>query len=467
MNSDSNARPIVITSTAPTPNGPLHVGHLSGPYLAADIAARALQARGQDVVRVGGLDPNQNYVVTKAAAQGRSTDDLLDDYCGRIRNAWATARIPYDVFVDPQHDAAYGPAVAGLISALLSRGAVQMVETSQLTCPSCRRTMHHAYVAGQCPVCAAPCSGGTCEGCASFVTAQNLVGARCARCGIEPDQTPALVPVLRLEDYRDQLVEVWSRATLSPRIRALLERYLERGLPDIPLAYATDWGIPWTSPEGRDLRVDVWVEMGLGYLFTLARHFDADLDRHVAEMEPAAAYVEAWSKAGKLWHFLGIDNAFYYSVLFPALFVAAGMPVGSLGGIVVNEFYRLEGRKFSTSRGHAVWADELLAEEDPAWVRLYLCWDRPDCYESDFTRERYDAFRRHFERLLSEGSEQALPGALADQEIVRARHALDLENFDAALAVRCALTAAAVGQGSARDVLALLASEDVPVLTRA
>ena len=100
-----------------------------------------------------------------------------------------------------------------------------------------------------------------------------------------------------------------------------------------------------------------------------------------------------WSEVDRLWHFLGIDNAFYYGVLCPAVFAAAGMPPGVLAGLVVNEFYTLDGLKFSTSRRHAVWAEDFLGTEDPALVRLYLGWDRPAGFESDFTEAGYAAFR--------------------------------------------------------------------------
>jgi hypothetical protein len=98
-----------------------------------------------------------------------------------------------------------------------------------------------------------------------------------------------------------------------------------------------------------------------------------------------------------LWHVLGIDNAFYYAVLFPALAAAADVPGYRLGGMHVNEFYRLSGEKFSTSRNHAVWAHEFLAGQDAGLVRLYLSWDRPDRAGTNFTQEGYDAFIGHLD----------------------------------------------------------------------
>jgi methionyl-tRNA synthetase len=227
-------------------------------------------------------------------------------------------------------------------------------------------------------------------------------------------------------------------------VRSLIGYYLERGLPDVPLAYPTDWGIP----AGEDgARVDVWVEMGLGLIAGIARHLDpaaADLDD----------YVKTWRQVGERWHFLGIDNAFYFGVLFPGLFAAAGMDGARLGGLVVNEFYLLDGLKFSTSRGHAVWAHEFLAEEDPAIVRMYVCWDRPDRYETDFTREAYAQFRKEIRTALA--GDGTLAPALAAAEARRAGRALEFSGFDPGLALRCLIAA---GAGRAPEVLGALAGE--------
>lgn len=431
MSADSSSRPTVITATAPTPNGPLHIGHLSGPYLAADIAARAARARGERVLTVSGFDPHQNYVPAKADIQGRTADDVLDEYQALIHRALRAARVTYDVFIDPRADDSYRSAVMGLLDELLARKAAVIEEATLARCAACGVTMHHAYVSGGCPMCGRGSGGGTCEGCGAFTTGMNLRDARCARCGGPPQPMRAEIPLLRLEGYRDTLTQIWATAVLPGRVRTLIGHYLAEGLPDVPLAYPTDWGIGF-GPDGQ--RADVWVEMGLGLLDQVARKLD-----------PAARtlddYLAAWKLAGKCWHFLGIDNAFYFGVLFPALFSGAGMAPGWLGGLIVNEFYRLDGLKFSTSRDHAIWAHELLTDEDAAVVRLYLCWDRPDRYESDFTEQAFATFRQWIGPALRAGA--TLPAGLADAELARAGQALTLVGFDPALALRCLVAAGA------------------------
>jgi methionyl-tRNA synthetase len=452
----------VVTATAPTPNGPLHLGHLSGPYIAADIAARAARQRGERVLTFGGLDPHQNYVLAKAMLEQRAPDVVLREYQDLVRRALSAASVSYDVFTDPGADAGYRDAVRNLLSGLIARKSVVSEPVTLARCGGCGATMHHAYVSGACPGCGAGSGGGTCEGCGAFTTGMNLVQARCARCGGEPVPFEAEIPVLRLEDYRGALSEIWSAAELPSRVRALIGRYLAGRLPDVPLAYPTDWGIetgePGTGESGTgesgtgepSLRVDVWVEMGLGFLAQVARQLD-----------PAARtldeVVAAWQRTDvRCWHFLGIDNAFYFAILFPGLFAAAGMPAGWLGGLVVNEFYRLDGLKFSTSRNHAVWAHEFLAEQDPGVVRLFLCWDRPDRIESDFTRQAYAQFRDWIGAALAD-SGGTVPDGLAAAEVRRAERALAFDSFDPGLALRCLLGA---GVSRSPRLLAALTGEN-------
>src|SRR5262249_21913369 len=153
------------------------------------------------------------------------------------------------------------------------------------------------------------------------------------------------------------------------------------------------------------------------------------------------------------WHFNGTDNTFYFAVLYPAIIALCGVPGPKARGAVVNELYLLTGKKFSTSRNHALWADEFLATEDAELVRLYLSWDRPDRYESNFTHESYQAFC-DFVRPLVKGGEPAgqpaqpagwLPAELAGAELERAERALRLDGFDSALAARCLVAALSAG----------------------
>jgi len=242
-------------------------------------------------------------------------------------------------------------------------------------------------------------------------------------------------PVLRMEDFRDRLLHAWAEAAMPPRVRALIAHYLRVGLPEVPVAYPTDWGVAGTGPAAG-LRIDVYAELGLSYLYGVGRAI-APSARSLTD------FLAAWGEVDGIWHFHGIDNTFYFALLIPALLAAAGLPKPPLAGLVVNEFLLLDSKKFSTSRSHAIWADELLSTEDPGLVRLYLCWNRPDRSATDFTAESYAAFRDWAAPVLAGAAgrpaRRSLPAALVGAELDRAEEALRPAGFDPALAARAAL----------------------------
>ncbi|HEY0639711.1 MAG TPA: class I tRNA ligase family protein [Pseudonocardiaceae bacterium] len=447
----------VIVIPQPTVNGPLHIGHLSGPYLAADIASRAARARGERVLTLAGVDVHPNYVLTKAENLGADVDELVARYRSQIMSAFEGARIGYDAFLDPQ-DEKYRRAVAGMLRELVENGTVPMREMTLHQCSDCERTLHHSYVVGKCAVCGTGANGTSCEGCGGFTSAQLLVDPSCARCGGSPRPMVVTVPVLPLEDYRERLTTEWMQGEWPDRVRAVLQQYQNAPLPDMPLAYPTNWGIPCDGPlEG--MRVDFPTELGFSYLYGPANALRP-------EASTLAERVDAWSEIDGVWHFNGMDNIFYFAVLYPAILAACGVPRATAKGAVMNELYLLEGAKFSTSRNHALWADEFLAAEDPEVTRLYLSWDRPDRYESDFTDQSYRAFAEFVRPLLDATADRPaevppmIPAALATAEVARADHALRLSGFDAALSMRALLGALTTGAGYDSVAWAALTGRD-------
>lgn len=439
----------VIVFPQPTVNGPLHIGHLSGPYLAGDIVARAARARGERVMALAGVDVHPNYVLTKAENLGVDVTDMVATYRDQITRAFGLARIGHDAFLDPQ-DAGYRSAIAGMLRTLVERGTVPMESVVLHRCSDCGRTLHHSYVVGKCAMCGTGANGTSCEGCGGFTSAQHLIDPSCARCGGGPEPMEVTVPVLHLEAHRERLVAEWLRGEWPHRVRTVMRQYQDAPLPSIPLAYPTNWGIECDGPLAG-LRVDFPTELGLSYLYGPANALRPDA-------AGLAEWVAAWREIDGVWHMNGMDNTFYFTVLYPAILAVAGVPVPTARGAIVNELYLLAGKKFSTSRNHALWADEYLADQDPELVRLYLSWDRPDRYETDFTEESFAAFCRYVRPLLAEAPtpQGGLPAALADAELLRADRALDLVGFDSALAVRSLLAALSAGVGHDSVALAAL-----------
>jgi methionyl-tRNA synthetase len=445
----------VIVIPQPTVNGPLHIGHLSGPYLAADVASRAARARGERVLTVAGVDVHPNYVLTKAENLGMDVEEMVSMYRGQIMSVFQHARIGYDWFLDPQ-DPVYQDGIAGTLAELVAGGTIPMQEMTLHQCADCGRTLHHSYVVGKCAICGTGSNGTSCEGCGGFTSAQLLVDPSCARCGGGPKSMVVTVPVLRLEDYRERLVNEWLMAEWPDRVRSVLKQYQHAPLPDIPLAYPTNWGIECTG-ELAGLRVDFPTELGFSYFCGPARALNP-------QATTLADRLATWRDINGVWHFNGMDNTFYFAVLYPAILAAVGIPRPTALGATVNELYMLEGKKFSTSRNHALWADEFLASEDAELVRLFLSWDRPDRYETDFTDQGYRAFCAYIQPLLAgDPSASPLPAALVTAELERAERALHLVGFDAALAIRCLVAALTAGRGRDSVAMAALAGRDIPV----
>lgn len=437
----------------PTVNGPLHIGHLSGPYLAGDIAARAAKARGERVLALTGVDVHPNYVLTKAESMGMDADEMVERNSAQISAVYDQARIGYDIFVDPR-EPEHKRIITGMLTELVAAGIVPMAEYTLHQCADCGATLHHAYVVGKCPVCGTGSNGTSCEGCGGFTSAQVLIDPSCTRCGGSPQPLEVTVPVLRLEDYRERLVTEWLRGEWPASTRAVLRQYDNAPLPTIPLAYPTNWGIEGEGPLAG-LRVDFPTELGLVYCYAPARAVNP-------QARSLDDYVSAWRQIDGVWHFNAKDNTFYFSVLYPAILAAAGVRKPTALGAVITELYLLEGSKFSTTRNHALWAHEFLAAQDHELVRLFLSFDRPDRYETDFTHRAYQAFCDYVRPLLA-GQEPAgagLPSELAAAEIERAAHALRPAQFDSALAVRCLLAALSAGAGGDCAALAALAGRE-------
>lgn len=415
-----------------TANGPLHVGHLSGPYLAVDMAVRAARARTEDALLLGGIDTNQNWILMRAEQDGLDVDKVVESYRQDIIDAYRAAGLEYDAFVDPTTER-HRDNVARLADDLAddSRPLAPLTvgETTLLRCSDCRRTLHHAYVVGACPRCGAEAMGGGCESCGGYTCADNLIDAACSRCGGVAEQFVTTAAVLDLERHREYLTTLWHRVPASDRAREVIADYLSRPLPVVPVAYPTDFG-PHGTGRLEGLRLDVYLEVGLGTVQGAAEAF-----------RPGTQGLEATRTAladSEIWHFNGIDNAFYVLLFWPVLYRLAG---SRSAGAVMNEFYTLDGSKFSTSRGHAIWVNEYLADHDPALVRLYLAWDRPDRYGSDFTEAAFQAFADRAAPLLAGERTGSMPVALAEAEVRRGLAALHGNDFDPPLAARCLLSA--------------------------
>jgi methionyl-tRNA synthetase len=268
-------------------------GPLAGPYLAADIAARSARRRGERVVATAGVDIRES-VRACAEQEGIDAEKLAAAGRDEFIDALDAASIRYDVFLDPLSPE-YRRGVTTLAANLTEAGRIPLRKRTMLVC----------------------------AGCAARTTTEG-----CTRCGDDPRPVQVAVPILSIEDYRQELTEIWLRASLPTLARQALSNHLERRLPDVPIAYPTDWGLDGTGPH-EGLRLDPAAEIGLATAYGVAQA----LHPGSVGFEDTA---EAWSEAGSLWHFNTFDTCYNFTILWPALYLATGMPPKTLTGVQIT-----------------------------------------------------------------------------------------------------------------------------------
>ena len=375
-------RRLIVTAAPPTPNGDLHLGHLSGPYSGADILTRACRLQGSDVLFLTGSDVHQSYVPVKARRDGADPLEMADAFADEITRIFTAAGIEPDISVRPQHSGLHVSIVREFFRRLHERGALRARTGPALFCRNCRRYLFEAHVTGRCPHCGAVSDGNSCENCALPNECVDLIDPVCNACGGKPAGRLVDRLVFPLCEYAGRLRSFHAAASMSPQLEALCARMLARGLPDIPVSHPTDWGIPMPVAGFEDQRIYVWAEMLPGYFAELAHAL------HNAGQDPRD-WPAAWNDPGtQIVQFFGFDNGYFHAVLQPALLMAYDASFRLPDALVTNEFYQLGASKFSTSRRHAIWASDLLATVPASTVRFVLAYDRPEFERTSFGWDR-------------------------------------------------------------------------------
>ncbi len=368
---------VVIVATPPTPNGDLHVGHLSGPYLAADIYKRYLRSRGVDAIYLSGADDHQSYVPAKGRKLGLAPREVADRFGDLIEETLARAEIEMDLFVRPKTSPHHIAFVESFFKELHAKGAFIEKEAPGLYCETCEKYLYEAHVGGKCPHCGAGADGNSCEQCGWPNQVVDLVDPACKVCGGRPAVRPFKRLYFPLSRHREALREWHRRVKMSSHLRTLCTQLIDE-LPDIAAGHPTDWGIPVPVPGYGEQTIYAWLEMAPGFL--------AATDEVLAGRGETATWRDVLCDDDHgLVQFFGFDNSYYFAILFPALWMAYDPEIRLPTAFVTNEFLRLDGAKFSTSRGHAIWGHEFLATTPADTVRFYLAWAGPEREQTNFT----------------------------------------------------------------------------------
>ncbi|MFE0461453.1 class I tRNA ligase family protein [Kitasatospora sp. NPDC058965] len=432
----------LVIAPGPTANGDLHLGHLAGPFLSADVCARYARATGRDVLFGTGVHFTQNYIVTTARRLGVDPEELRERSGAQVEQTLGTLAIEADGFV--RFDQRYRLAVQDFFRRLHKLDKLRL---RPVAFPYVARTgefLTDAYVRGGCPVCLAVGCAGLCETCGHWIASGDLIDPRST---LDPDdevelrETPVLV--LPLEEHRAELTAYFASltATMRPRLAQLVEELLAEPLPDYPITLPISWGIPAPFPEVADQVIYSDAET-----IAWSMHGSA----LAAELRGEQPGEELWSAAAApaVVYFFGSDASFAFAVVGVAMLLALGgyaLPAH----FVTNEFYELENEKFSSSRGHVVTGRQLAAEVPRDLIRFYLAATAPDFQRTNFTREAMDRVTgerlvRPWNRVAAKAEQWAGGGPLPVSAHSRAAGQLLLDRFAAAFEPRrFSLTAAA------------------------
>jgi methionyl-tRNA synthetase len=327
----------------PTPNGPLHLGHASGPYIAADALVRFTRDQGADALLVCGIDSHQNYVDAGALVAEEDVSAFLERNAALVKADLDALDIHPDVFSEPHSSSGYARTVAALFDELVDRGLVTAEPAVRIDCATCAREMSYAWIGGACSVCGAPSAAGTCETCAGYSLPEAIRDARCTVCGDTALRHSETVrwSYAPSDGWHTTVLDQLARpASAGPACHRVMSELSRTAPHRVPVSWAEGRGISVPSPVGGSPQVlDVWFEMGLFYLSLLR-------DTELTGSGPV-----------RIIHTFGIDNSFFYGLLFPSMYEIAERDLELEWRM--NFFLELEGSKFSTSRRHAVWVSEI------------------------------------------------------------------------------------------------------------
>jgi methionyl-tRNA synthetase len=374
----------IVSGSPPTPNGDLHLGHISGPYSGADIFTRARRLIGDDAEFLVGSDVHQSYLPEKARELGEDVDEVATRFDGEIERLFARLGFSNRQYVRPQESELHFAFVHEFFRRLHETGKIQARAMPSMYCDTCGIHLVDAYLTGTCPHCGNDdCDGNLCEMCAWPNSCVDLVDPHCNRCGGSPRPSTLERLVFALSEYTDVLRRFHQTAALSPQLEALCDELLAHGLPDVAVTQPMPWGVPSTVPGFERQRYWVWAEMVPGYFAALAESLTLRGRR-------ADDWRVEWNRSEAV-QFFGWDNGYFHSLLFPALMTAYDPGLRLPAALLTNEFYQLDDLKFSTSRQHAIWGNDFLAVVPADVCRFVLALDRPEHRQTSFSLEKFHA----------------------------------------------------------------------------
>jgi methionyl-tRNA synthetase len=386
------AERIFIGVAWPYANGPLHLGHLAGCFLPADIFARYHRIKGNDVLMVSGSDTHGTPITIRAEQEHTTPEQIVSKYHGQFKENWKQLGISFDLFTSTQTDN-HRKVVHDIFRALLDQKYIYNKAMVLAYCPTCKRFLPDRYVIGVCPHCASHrARGDQCDSCGRTLDPQDLLELNCALCGTAPEFRESEHWFLKLTAFQQPLLDwVNKQSHWRPNVKNFTRRFLEDGLKDRAITRDLSWGIPVPLDGQEEKRIYVWFEAVAGYL-------SASL-----EWSQRLGHGDQWETFWKdsntrSYYFIGKDNIPFHTIIWPAML----MGIGSLNlpyDVPANEFLSLENKKFSTSQNWAVWLPDYMEKYDADPLRYFLSINMPETSDSDFSWAEF--VRRNNDELVA------------------------------------------------------------------
>jgi methionyl-tRNA synthetase len=374
---DRQYKRYTITSALPYANGPVHIGHLAGVYVPADVYARYLRVQGEEVVFIGGSDEHGVPITIKARREGVTPQDIVDRYHKIIKDSFAELGISFDIYSrtsSPLHH----ETAAAYFKKLYDEGKFIEKVSQQYYDEEAGQFLADRYITGTCPRCGNEHAyGDQCEACGTSLNATDLINPKSALSGSKPvlkDTKHWFLPLDQDEPWLRQWILDGHKGDWKTNVYGQCKSWIDAGLQPRAVTRDLDWGVrvPIEGTDGKVLYV--WFDAPIGYISFTRELFGDDWEK--------------WWKSSdsKLVHFIGKDNIVFHCIIFPSMLHADGSYILP-ANVPANEFLNLEGDKISTSRNWAVWLHEYLKEfpgkQDV--LRYTLCSNAPETKDNDFT----------------------------------------------------------------------------------
>lgn len=380
---DKKFKRTLITTALPYANGAVHIGHLAGVYVPADIYARYLRSRGEDVVMIGGSDEHGVPITIKAKAEGITPQDVVDRYHKIIKDSFEELGISFDIYSRTTSDI-HSATASEFFRRLYDKGEFIEKTSMQLYDEKAGQFLADRYVTGECPHCHNERAyGDQCEACGTSLNATDLINPKSAITGNTPVLRETRHWYLPLDKWEPALRK-WildGHKEWKTNVYGQCKSWLDLGLQPRAVSRDLDWGVP-VPVEGADGKVlYVWFDAPIGYI------------SNTKELLP-----DSWEKYWKdpetrIINFIGKDNIVFHCIVFPAMLMAYGDGFQLPDNVPANEFLNLEGDKISTSRNWAIWLHEYLRDFEGKQdvLRYVLTAAAPETKDNDFTWRDFQA----------------------------------------------------------------------------